>query len=82
MGRSRKIGLTSITSGDGSFLTPRWRELDKAVAKAERLLSVSESGPWLSMIDDRDFCEPYGPACRCAGEDNEPDPCGFKRPNH
>jgi hypothetical protein len=24
-------------------------------AKAERLFSVSESGPWLSMIDDRDF---------------------------
>jgi hypothetical protein len=28
MGRSRKIGLTSITSGDGSFLPPRWREAD------------------------------------------------------
>jgi hypothetical protein len=26
-----------------------------AAAKAERLFSVSESGPWLSMIDDRDF---------------------------
>jgi hypothetical protein len=28
MGRSRKIGLTSITSGDGSFLTPRRRKAD------------------------------------------------------
>ena len=26
-----------------------------AAAKAERLFSVSESGPRLSMIDDRDF---------------------------
>jgi hypothetical protein len=26
-----------------------------AAAKAERLFSVCESGPWLSMIDDRDF---------------------------
>ena len=35
MGRSRKIGLTSINSGDGSFLTPRWEKLPGARVQSD-----------------------------------------------
>ena len=68
MGRSRKIGLTSITSGDGSFLTPRWRKedsnsqshLNKKLSEGARSVPPASGDPPASLTPSRGRrCSPF-----------------------